>query len=203
LYKYESISDKVNKDLMANLYNQYYKTENLFGKPYPELIDFLANYPKKGKLLDVGCGQGRDAIPLARLGYNVIGIDNSMVGVEQMIEIGRAENLNLMGHVENIYDFDQFFEFDIILLDSMFHFNKKDKEKEIGFIKHIISKIKKGCLFVVCIQDTGDKVQTLNDTIDNQEPRKRLVDKKFKYIFEHRESGHKSETNYRMIVSEK
>ena len=32
---------------MAASYNSFYQTENLFGDPYPELIDFFANYPDK------------------------------------------------------------------------------------------------------------------------------------------------------------
>lgn len=117
-------------------YDKYYQTENLFAKPYPELIDFFAEY-------------------------------------------------------------------DFVLLDSMFHFAKKDRTKETDFIKKILSGIKKGCLLIVCIQDTGKKVDILNVTIDFKKQLDRLIDKKFKYIFEDNESGHKSETDYRMIVIKK
>ncbi len=185
---------------MIVTYDNYYQTENLFGEPYPELIEFFAQYPKKGKLLDLGCGQGRDAIALARLGYSVTGIDNSKVGIDQMNQIGQDENLNLVGQVGDIYAFDRFNEFDIVLLDSMFHFTKKDKEKEIGLIKKIVSDLNNGSLVVVCIQDTGDKVQILNKTIDFEKKRKRLTEKVFKYVYEDKESGHKSETDYRMII---
>lgn len=188
---------------MTVTYDKYYQTQNLFGEPYPELIAFFADFPMKGKVLDLGCGQGRDAIALARLGYPVTGIDNSKVGIDQMNEIGHSENLDLVGHVGDIYAFDRFSEFDFVLLDSMFHFTKKDKEKEIGLIKKIVSDMRKGSLLLVCIQDTGDKVQTLNKAIDIERKHKRLSDKEFKYIFEDSESGHKSESDYRMIVIEK
>ena len=188
---------------MTIAYDKYYQTENLFGEPYPELIEFFAEYPKKGKLLDLGCGQGRDAIALARIGYSVTGIDNSKVGIDQMNQIGKDKDLDLVGHVNDIYAFDRFGEFDIILLDSMLHFAAKDKEKEIGLIKKIMSEIRKGSLIVVCIQDTGAKVQIFNEAIDVEKKRKRLVDKRFKYVFEDKDSGHKSETDYRMIVVEK
>ena len=188
---------------MTITYDKYYQTENLFGEPYPELIEFFTDYPRKGKLLDLGCGQGRDAIALARLGYSVTGIDNSRVGIDQMNEIGQNEKLNLVGQVGDIYAFNRFNEFDIVLLDSMFHFAKADKEKEIGLIMKIVSDIRNGSRVVICIQDTGDKVQTLNKAIDFEKRLKRLADKEFKYVFEDSDSGHKSETNYRMIVIEK
>lgn len=37
---------------MPVTYDKYYQTENLFGEPYPELIEFFAEYPRKGKVLD-------------------------------------------------------------------------------------------------------------------------------------------------------
>ena len=80
---------------------------------------------------------------------------------------------------------------------------KKEKEKEIGLINKIVSDLKTGTLLVVCIQDTGNKVQILNHAIDSETKMKRLADKKFKYLFEDSESGHKSETDYRMIIVEK
>lgn len=184
-------------------YDNYYQTENLFGEPYPELMAFFSNYPLKGKVLDLGCGQGRDAIALARLGYAVTGMDTSKIGIDQMRQVAQNENLDLAGQVGDIYAFDRFSEFDIVLLDSMFHFAKKDKEKEIGLIRKIVSDIKKGSLVVVCIQDTGDKVHILNQVIDAEKSVKLLADKGFTYTFEDSESGHTAETDYRMLVIEK
>lgn len=188
---------------MKVTYDEYYLTENLFGAPYPELIDFFAKYPDKGKVLDLGCGQGRDAIALARMGYNVTGIDHSKIGIEQMNHISRAESLNLIGQVGDVFAFHGFSDFDFVLLDSMFHFAKKDKKKEIGLIQNIVSKIKTGCLLVICIQDSGKKVQILNQAIDSEQQHNLLTDKKFNYAFEDEESGHKSESKYRMIIIEK
>ena len=188
---------------MTVTYDKYYQTENLFGEPYTELIEFFTDYPKKGKVLDLGCGQGRDAVALARLGYSVTGIDNSKVGIEQMNHIGQDESLNLVGQVGDIYAFDCFTDFDIVLLNSICHFTKKDKEEEIGLIKKIVADIKNGSLVVVCIQNTGEKVQILNKAIDSKRIEKRLTDKDFTYTFEDSGSGHKSETDYRMIVIEK
>lgn len=185
---------------MTESYNKYYQTENLFGEAYPELINLFAGYPRKGKVLDLGCGQGRDAIPLARLGFSVIGIDSSKVGIEQMNQIAKSQNLDLKGVVSDIFEFENFTEYDFVLLDSMFHFTKKDRKKETEFIKKILAEIKDGCLLIVCIQDTGKKVKILNETIDYENQVNRLIDNKFKYVFEDSESGYKSETDYRMFV---
>lgn len=94
-------------------YDKYYKTKELFGQPYPELIDFFKNYEPKGKIIDLGCGQGRDSISLARLGYKVTGIDNSKVGIEQINSISKKERINAIGIVEDIYAFDRYQDFEI------------------------------------------------------------------------------------------
>ena len=188
---------------MPLTYYKYYQTENLFGQPFPELIEFLYNYGNRGNLLDLGCGQGRDAIALARLGFTVTGIDTSKVGIAQMNEIGAAEKLNLVGRVEDMYSFSKFDEFDFILLDSMLHFANKEKEREKGLIQNIVSSIKNGCLLIVCIQDTGRKVQILHQAINIGNELTRLTDQKFKYTYQDEKNGHKSVSDYRMIVFQK
>lgn len=45
------------------------------GKAQPAMAALVADYPPIGPILDVGCGSGDLAIHLARLGYEVVGID--------------------------------------------------------------------------------------------------------------------------------
>lgn len=152
---------------MQETYDKYYQSENLFGEPYPELIDFFKYFPHKGKVLDLGCGQGRDAIAMARLGYKVTGIDNSKVGIAQMKDIATREHLEIEGLVDDIYTHDNYYDFDIILLDSIFHFAKKDKDREISLILKISKQIKTNGLICFCIQNTSKKVNILKDAILN------------------------------------
>ena len=185
-------------------YDKYYKTENLFGEPYVELIRFFKEYHVKGRLIDVGCGQGRDAIALARLGYDVTGLDNSKLGIDQMTKIAEYEKLKLKGLVGDVYQFDQYQNFDIILLDSMFHFEKKDRKQETDLIIKMASDIEKGSLICVCIQDTGSKVRILKNTIANSNITFEVLnDSSLIYKYEDKESGHKSETKYLMYIVKK
>ncbi len=181
-------------------YDKQYKTVNLFGEPYPELIDFFSTHPKRGRLLDLGSGQGRDAIPLAHLGYNVTAIDKSKVGIKQMILKSQKEGLKIQGYVEDIYKYNDFSKYDFILLDSMFHFYKRDKNKETSLIKRIILNSKIGTVIVFCIQDIGKIVDILNKTINSTKKAKLLTELAFKYNWIDKESEHHSFTNYQMIV---
>lgn len=184
-------------------YDKYYKTENLFGDPYPELISFYSKIENKGNLLDLGCGQGRDSIPLAELGYKVTGIDNSKVGIDQLNEIAKKENLSLIGIVEDMYSYTKFDQFEFILLDSMFHFGKKERAKEVSFLNRLIDESKLNTLITICIQKVGKKVETLNSIISNRGELELITRTQLIYKYEDIESNHASETKYEMIVLKK
>ncbi len=187
---------------MKTPYDKYYQQENLFGKPYPELISFFEKKLKKGKLLDLGCGQGRNAIPLARMGFEIIGLDNSTIGIQQLNEKAKKENLPLEGMVADIFEYDNYQEFDFILLDSMFHFTKKDKKREVNFLKNIFQKSKTKTIIVICIQNTGSKVKVLNKMISESLEVKKVEEVSLKYTFIDQESNHSSTTDYLMIALE-
>lgn len=187
---------------MSVEYDKYYQTENLFGAPYPELIRFYEQQPK-GTLLDLGCGQGRDAIALARLGFQVTGIDYSKVGIQQLNEVAEEQGLALKGTVDDIYAFDAYAKFDYILLDSMFHFGKKERTKEIQLLERIFEKSKVGTKITICIQNTGNKVATLDSIIAGSPTLSPLHRVSLTYIFEDKASGHRSTTDYEMITVEK
>jgi SAM-dependent methyltransferase len=167
--------------MKKSIYNRYYLKENYFGEPYPAFQHFFRNYEPKGTVLDIGCGQGRDALFLGRLGYNVEGIDTSVVGIEQLNKVSAAENLPVHGRLANLYAFQITDNFDIILLDSILHFYKNDAEKEKKLVTDIIRDLKPGgvfCnmmisgkkreeIFKSILDDTGEHFEVLENTYDS------------------------------------
>lgn len=184
-------------------YDKYYETENLFGNPYPELIDFYTQIKEKGKFLDLGCGQGRDAIALAKLGFTVTGIDNSAIGIQQLNEIATKGNLPLEGIVTDIYAYSNFSEFEFILLDSMFHFGKQEKEKEVAFLNRLMDLSSPNTLITICIQKVGKKLKILNEIISNQLNLEIIHQIELVYLYENKASNHRSETTYEMVTVKK
>jgi 2-polyprenyl-3-methyl-5-hydroxy-6-metoxy-1,4-benzoquinol methylase len=185
---------------MNPVYDKYYETENLFGAPYPELLDLYTKLPVKGKLLDIGCGQGRDAIPLARLGFEVTGIDNAAVGIAQLNKIAAQERLPLTGVVADIYAYSGFDAFDFILMDSMFHFGKKEREQEVAFLKTVFREAAPGTLITICIQNSGKKVAILNDIVSSEAAVEEVSRISLVYRYVDKASGHSSETDYEMVT---
>ena len=188
---------------MSTSYDQYYQTEAYFGDPYPELIDFLSGISPKGQLLDLGCGQGRNAIPLARLGFEVTGIDLSSVGIDQMLRVAQEEGLALKGMVGDIYTFKGFERYDMILVDSMFHFAKKDREKEVDFLSHVFDSMKPGAILVICLHNTGAIYTTFIGVVHQLDHLVLFMEQDFNYTFHDPNSDHRSSTPYKMIAGKK
>ncbi|MBU1020329.1 MAG: class I SAM-dependent methyltransferase, partial [Firmicutes bacterium] len=141
--------------------------EEYFGKAYVELIDFFRHYEPKGAFLDLGCGQGRDSIEIAKLGYTVTGVDISKVGINQMMLKAHALNLSLIGITDDIYKFDRINEFDVVLLDSMLHFYKNDKKKETEFLQRILDRMKAGSVFCNLMLKSKNNEKYLKSIVNN------------------------------------
>ena len=54
-------------------------------QPWPDVLDFITGLPSGDVVLDVGCGHGRHARPLALTGHSVVGIDLS----RRLLAIGK------------------------------------------------------------------------------------------------------------------
>jgi SAM-dependent methyltransferase len=139
-----------------NAYDKYYLDKKYFGEPYPGLVEFFKNYEPKGRVLDLGCGQGRDALLLGRLGYEVVGIDSSSMGIVQMNQVALNEGLSVKGFVADMYSYKINDSHDMVLLDSIFHFYSRDQKKETAFLLLILAGLKSGGILCNFMQQ-GDK----------------------------------------------
>lgn len=77
-------------------YDEVYRTRTwaYSDKPDPQLIKALAGHPR-GRALDVGGGQGRHALALSALGYDVEIVDSAAVGLHQASEAAGEAGLRL------------------------------------------------------------------------------------------------------------
>ncbi len=79
-------SRQTSEEIKQDLKNTYTAIAEHFDvtrhRPWPETQIFAAMI-EKGRVLDLGCGNGRNAIYLAKKGFEVIGLDN----VEKLLEI--------------------------------------------------------------------------------------------------------------------
>jgi SAM-dependent methyltransferase len=69
------------------------------GNPNPQLVAEVARRPP-GRALDVGCGEGADAIWLARRGWAVVAVDFSGVALERAARHARDTDPAAAGRIE-------------------------------------------------------------------------------------------------------
>jgi 2-polyprenyl-3-methyl-5-hydroxy-6-metoxy-1,4-benzoquinol methylase len=150
---------------MKYKYDEYYTEKDLFGKPYDKLIEFFKNLEPKGKVLDLGCGQGRDSIPLERMGYSVVGVDESGLGISQMNDKIKDEDIDVTGIVGDIYSYEITREYDIVLMDSMLHFYKNDEQTERALVARILSSLRLGGVFCNCMLKGNKREKILKEAI--------------------------------------
>ena len=186
------------------VYDQHYLTEDLFGDAYPELVAFFEQYEPKGHVLDLGCGQGRDAIALARIGYRVTGVDVSEVGVEQMIEKASQDGLDITGIVRDLHEFEITDHYGIVLLDSMIHFTKKDRKREETLLSKISDQLKVGGLVCVCMRVSANNKGQLQRVFHGMAIDWEILnDTALEYIYVEESSGHRSSMTYNMLILKK
>jgi len=88
-------------------YDQVYRQDHAyFGtEPQPLLKRFTSGIPAGGRVLDIGVGQGRNALALARDGFQVTGIDTSEVAIRTVTQVAVHEKLPIALWHGNFMDY--------------------------------------------------------------------------------------------------
>jgi len=108
---------------MATNYDKLYgSSANALGAPTEVFVDFFHQQTQPQlRVLDVGCGQGRDALFIARLGHVVVGVDLSPNGISNLSKAANRENLPITATVADITTYTPTGSFDILLFDRTLH----------------------------------------------------------------------------------
>lgn len=186
---------------MLNYDAIYKENPDYFGRAFPEVLDWFARRKERGTVLDIGCGQGRNAIALAGLGYKITGIDISKVGVDQLRKKKDDLNLrNLEVHERDFFELDDFSPFSIFLLDGFFRFHEHDLERDRKMIDYLVEKSANESLFVFCFAEREDAVQVFRELTEALLP---FESKALRYIHRDPVSEWEFETRYLMEILKK
>ncbi|MFT5683331.1 MAG: tellurite methyltransferase [Myxococcota bacterium] len=109
-------------------YDRHYReSPAACGAPFPELVVMAEKHGGAGvSVLDIGCGQGRDALLFARTGCTVVGVDHSAVGIAQLKATAKTEGLDLTAEVADMTTYQTRVRFDIVILDRVLHMLSDD-----------------------------------------------------------------------------
>jgi SAM-dependent methyltransferase len=146
--------------IQAHSYDaDYRRFENYNGKdPDSKIIETVQqNLPQKADIADIGAGDGRNTIPLAKLGHNVDAFELSDEGRE--IILTRADDLpNVKVSYDNIthQPFKKAYD-GVVMAHVTQHFNFLDI---YNTFKNISDGVKKGGVFIFdALVDKHDKVE--------------------------------------------
>jgi 2-polyprenyl-3-methyl-5-hydroxy-6-metoxy-1,4-benzoquinol methylase len=124
-------------------------------KPDFILVHFLELFPR-GAVLDLGMGEGRNAIFFAERGFEVEGVDLSKTAVERCIKLAEEKNVVVNAHVGNLKDFkieEEKYSL-IIAAGASLNFLKKSQIEEVA--RKIKRGVKKGGFVFVSVISTDD-----------------------------------------------
>jgi SAM-dependent methyltransferase len=84
---------------------RYGKTEYAYGtKPNDFLVSVVSRIPQ-GKILCLGEGEGRNAVYLASLGYSVVAVDQSEVGLAKAQKLAAQQQVTIKTVVADLAEF--------------------------------------------------------------------------------------------------
>lgn len=121
----------------------YGSRQQALGKPTQVFVDFFERKKMETKrVLDVGCGQGRDGLFIARQGHSVVGVDLSPNGIRDLHNAAIHESLAIEGVVADISTYNPVGDFDIVLIDRTLHM--LTKEARLDALNRLICVVRSG-----------------------------------------------------------
>lgn len=118
---------------MATDYDKIYReTRHALGPPTRVIVDFFEAYAGTGaSVLDIGCGQGRDALFIARLGHRVTAVDQSPAGIGDLETESSREALPVTCVIADLRAYAPNDMFDVVLADRTLHMLGKSERLDL------------------------------------------------------------------------
>lgn len=115
-------------------YDKRYNTERYYWGLTPNRIcyDIMKILPpvKSYRVLDIGCGEGKDAVFFAKCGYAVTAFDVSEQGIEKAKRLAEHNKTEVSFFKADIFDYRPDTEYDIIFSSGVLHFLPLNERKE-------------------------------------------------------------------------
>lgn len=150
----------ISEDLRCQLYF-YCRPEDYFQKKYKlsathsEMAEII-NYIQSGKALDIGCGNGRNALFLQQQGFDVTAFDKNPVAIEKLQKIIDSEGLeHIQAAVADAHGADYGQSYDLIINMVMLMFLRPDQIADIIVEMQANTQVG-GYNLIVCAVDSED-----------------------------------------------
>ena len=144
------------KDNIYNFFENIYKNnDKLLEDNSNSLINKYIEHIPKGRVLDLGVGDGRNAIFLSKKGFMFEGVDISDSLVRKLKDINELEKLGIDFKVCDVRKFDIIEDsYTFIICTSVMHFFRKAEVKEL--IENMKKGLKIGGYVYISVFSTQD-----------------------------------------------
>ncbi len=85
------------------------------GGPNHDIVELAAALPPGARVLDLGCGEGRNAFFLAGRGCQVTAVDRSVAGIQKLAALARRTGVPLEAVVSDITEFEITGSWDLVM----------------------------------------------------------------------------------------
>ncbi len=114
-------------------WEESYKEDNAFTfgmQPNATLDEFQPLFDKSWSVLDVGCGEGKNALYLASLGYDKVdAFDLSENAIAKLKRLANSKNAHVNAWVQNLIQFSFSKPYNLIMSFGTLHFVEKESWK--------------------------------------------------------------------------
>lgn len=115
-------------------YEEKYKDEQYYWGIAPNTMCYeimkLRPPVKPYRVLDIGCGEGKDAVFLAKNGYRVTAFDVAENGIAKARELAKHNHVEVDFYVANMHEYKIDTEYDIVFSSGVLHYLPLNKRKE-------------------------------------------------------------------------
>jgi len=138
-------------------FDEFYRTTTppwVIGEPQPAVVELERAGLIRGDVLDVGCGTGEHTILLARLGYDVLGIDFAPEAIEQARRNAETKGVGARFEVADALNLRDQPGYDTIVDSALFHiFDDGDRPRYVASLHNACRP--RGFVHVLALSDAG------------------------------------------------
>ena len=132
------------------------------GDQVEELIKLVK--PQGCEVLDLGCGPGRFAIPLAKQGFHVTGVDRTAFLLEKARMRAEAAKVEIGWVLQDMREFVRPDAFDLIISMSTSFGYFEDRRDDVKVLRHMLGNLKPGGTCVIDLKGKEAVARTLQLT---------------------------------------
>jgi len=137
----EGYDESTYGDSIAEIYDELYADYD------PSAVDLLQELAGQGRILELGIGTGRIAIPLHQRGLRVAGLDASKAMLDRLQ--AKSDSAGIETRLGNFLDFEWGGRFDLIYIAFNTFFNLSAQEQQINCFRNTARHLTSHGLFLV------------------------------------------------------